>query len=147
MVSAARKQKQPRPGRVVAIFGPKGSGKSTIVTIVCAASRKHTVIASVGALEKQRLYGAPVCDVQFVEVHSPDEARQVVESGALAEDGVAVKVMVDGWQVDDPDWDEHQRAYEEMFRAHSVRQATVINQYRDGVTAGIGLARAAHLRS
>lgn len=149
MVSTPRpKRRTPFKGRVCALYGPRGVGKTTLARVICDASNKDVALLDVDTLV-DRLPGLSAYDVCFVEVDSDEEVSRLVESGHLSQatDGVLIKVVPDSWQVDDATWTERERAIDALAREHVVRLAGVMVQYREIEAACIGIARACNLKS
>lgn len=149
MVRMAQKpRKSARKGRVVGVFGPRGSGVSMLVGLVSGATKHPTAIAPVGLLAERGAL-APAAEVVFVELKEPEEVELCIVSGHIdaSNDGVFVKVVPDGFTVDDVTWTSRETAIENIIHIHMVPYHTVMNKHKDPMAACIGLARAAKLKS
>lgn len=147
----ARRRTPAQKGRTVAVVGPQGSGRSTLIKLVASASRHRCVEVDPTAL-LEHLGGLQVgCEVQFTKLRTPAELLQLIEGGHLARahDGVVVKVIPDSWPnpPQDEAWAKEQARYEQLMEVHGVQRAAVVNKWQDPLAACIGLARAAKLKS
>lgn len=149
MARTARPMRTPvRKGRVVAVFGPAGVGKSMLIGLVSAATKHPTTLA----LSAQALENAiqPHVHVVFVEVNKPEDVEYLITEGHIsaANDGAFVKVLPETLSpTDDLDWEDCEKAIEEMIRVHMVPHFTVVNKHKDPMSACIGLAKAAKLKA
>ena len=144
--TSTRPRKTARKGRTVGVFGPRGSGVSMLVGLVSGATKHPTAITHVGMLGGAI---APAAEVVFIEIKDPEEVELCVINGHIdaANDGVFVKVLPDGFTVDDPTWSDREPTIENIIRLHMVPYHTVMNKFKDPMAACIGLARAAKLKS
>ena len=134
------------------MFGPRGGGVSLLVGFLLEASNKRCCIAPVAHVRDHLAGGKalmPKADVVFVELVEPADALAAVHNGHInpANDGVLVKVIPNGFWPDDPTWLDREREFEALIRTHSVPHAAVINEYNDPMSACVGIAKAAKLKS
>jgi hypothetical protein len=151
--SAPRRQ-PPVKGRHVVMYGAQGSGKSLVSGLLAAASNKVCAIVTSEDLEASFSRfdeGAPLAEVVFVELSTASQLERLIHVGILdaTRDAVVVKVIPEGFDSGESAhaWALREREIEACAQMHSLPLHAVVNQKDDPMSACIGLAQAAKLKS
>ena len=136
---------KPRRGRVVALFGPQCSGKTTLAQVVVGASNTDAAVVpwcggGVGELAKLVEAARAGAEVVFVDsVGTPEEVVALYEAGGIdMTGGAVVQVQHDGARCD-------ASAIEQVVRTYSLPYFTVNNVSGDLEAPVAELARRAQL--
>lgn len=131
------------------MYGPRGCGLTTLIGFVASASKHPCLIAPTTFVQELLPEKPRNIEVVFVELLNEEDAVAAVMNGHVdsTNDGCFVKVLPNGWSVDDPTWAARERAFDTVIGTHTVPCAGAMNQYKDPLHACIALARAARLKS